>query len=329
MSKTVRLIDNRHLTGIILPRMVRLAGFLGRRVGRLILTVLIITTLVFFLVRVLPGDPASVIAGVDADPADVAAIRNRLGMDRPVAIQYLEWLWGALRLDFGESFFSGQPAMSLVLERFPLTLSLAVMAFGLSLVIAIPLGVVSAVHKWRAVDYVGMVYSQLGMAIPGFWLGILLLLLFAVRLGWFPLFGADSFAHLVLPAVALGVGRSALLTRYVRSSMIEELGKEYILTAESLGLSRRSIYYRHALINALVPVITVAGIQFGSLLGGTIIIEQVFSMPGVGRVLLSAIQQRDFAVIQAGVVFIAVIFSSANFLADILYSVANPRIRVA
>lgn len=307
----------------------RMLAFLRRRLVRLAVTVLIITTLVFFLVRVLPGDPAAVIAGIDADPSAVDAIRTRLGMDEPLVVQYLDWLWSALRLDFGTSFFSREPAMRLILERFPLTLGLALLSFGFALLVAIPVGVLSAVHRWGPIDYLGMVYSQLGMAVPGFWLGILLLLLFAVRLPWFPLFGADSFRHLVLPAIALGLGRSALLVRYVRAATLEELGREYVVTAESMGLRRRSIRYRHVLTNALLPVITIAGIQFGYLLGGTIIIEQVFSLPGVGRLLLSAIQQRDFAVIQAGVVFVAVVFSLVNFLADLLYSVVNPRIRVS
>jgi peptide/nickel transport system permease protein len=302
--------------------------FVRRRIARLVLTVLIIATLVFFLVRVLPGDPAAVIAGLDADPETLADIRTQIGMDRPLVVQYLEWLWSALRFDFGTSLFSQRPAMGLVLERFPLTLLLAMSSFGFSLVIAVPVGVLSAVHRWGPIDYAGMVYSQLGMAVPGFWLGILLLLFFAVRLQWFPLFGAASIRHLILPTVALGLGRSALLVRYVRSSTLEELGREYVVTAESMGFSRLSIRYRHVLKNALLPVITIAGIQLGYLLGGTIVIEQVFSLPGVGRLLLSAIQQRDFAVIQAGVVFIAVLFSMVNFVADVLYSVVNPRIRV-
>ncbi|MEE8441243.1 MAG: ABC transporter permease [Spirochaetia bacterium] len=306
----------------------RVFGFVLQKLSRLLLTVLIIASLVFFLVRVLPGNPAAVIAGIDSDSADLAVISERLGMDAPLATQYFKWLWDALRFDFGESFFSREPAMSLILARFPLTLSLALLAFGLSIVVAIPLGVLSAVHRWRSPDYVGMIYSQIGMAIPGFWLGIILLLVFAVKLRWFPLFGGDSFRHLVLPAIALGLGRSALLVRYVRSSMIEELGSEYEMTAQAIGLSVMSIRYRHALKNALLPVITIAGIQFGYMLGGTIIIEQVFSLPGIGRLLLSAIRQRDFAVIQAGVIFVAVIFSATNFLVDVLYSMVNPRIRV-
>lgn len=306
----------------------RMLGFVRRRLLRLVLTVFIIATIVFFMVRVLPGDPAAVIAGIDAGPEVVAEIQTQLGMDRPLIVQYLEWLWRALRFDFGISAFSGEPAMGLILGRLPLTLTLAVMALLFALAIAIPVGVLSAVHRWSVVDYFGMVYSQFGMAVPGFWLGILLLMLFSVRLQWFPLFGADSMFHFVLPTVALGLGRSALLVRYVRSSTLEELGREYVVTAESMGFRRTSIRYRHVLKNALLPVITIAGIQFGYMLGGTIIIEQVFSLPGLGRLLLSAIQQRDFAVIQAGVVFVAVIFSAVNFLADVLYSTVNPRIRV-
>jgi peptide/nickel transport system permease protein len=303
--------------------------FLGRRVARLVLTVFLMTTIVFFLVRVLPGDPAAVIAGLDAAPEEIAQIETTLGLDRPLIAQYFDWIWDVLRFDFGTSLFDDQPAMREILRRFPLTLSLALLAFIISLAIAIPVGVLSAVQRWRAFDFAGMVYSQLGMAIPSFWLGILLLLVFSVRLRWFPLFGADSIRHLILPAVALAAGRSALLIRYVRASMIEELDKEYVTTAESLGLPARSIRYRHALKNALLPIITIAGIQFGGMLGGTIIIEQVFSLPGVGRLLLSAIQIRDFPVIQGGVIFVAAIFSATNFLADILYSVVNPRIRVA
>src|SRR6056297_2303553 len=306
----------------------KMIGFVRRRLARLVLTVFMIATIVFFLVRVLPGDPAAVMAGLDADPSAVDTIRTQMGMDEPLVVQYANWLWRALRFDFGDSFFSGEPAMRLILARFPLTFLLASMSFVFSLAISIPVGVLSAVHRWGPIDYLGMVYSQLGMALPGFWLGILLLLTFSVRWPVFPLFGADSFLHLVLPMVALGLGRSALLVRYVRASTLEELGREYVVTAEAMGLSRSSIRYHHVLKNALLPVITIAGIQFGYMLGGTIIIEQVFSLPGVGRLLLSAIRQRDFAVIQAGVVFVAVIFSTINFAADVLYSAVNPRIRV-
>ena len=306
----------------------RFFTFILRRGGRLLLTVWVIATGVFFLMRVLPGDPAAVIAGIDATEEDVAAIREGLGLEAPPLRQYAVWLADALRGDFGESMLSGRPALGTILERFPVTLALALPAFGLSLLIAVPFGVFSATRRWGVVDCAGMIYSQAGMAIPGFWLGIILLMVFSVRLGWFPLFGTGGVSNYVLPAAALGVGRSALLMRFVRSAMLDELGKEYVITAESLGLHLRSIRFRHALINALIPVITIAGIQFAGLLGGTIIIEQVFSLPGAGRVLLTAVQQRDFPVVQAGVVFVAVIVSGTNCLADLLYGVVNPRIRV-
>jgi len=302
--------------------------FALRRTGRLLLTVFLIATLVFFIIRVIPGDPASVIAGIDASSSQLATIRANLGLDQPLYMQYVHWIWNVVRLDFGTSYFSNQPVIELILQRFPITLSITLLAFFFSIVLALPIGVFSAVKRWTVWDYGGMLYAQLGMAVPGFWLGIILLLLFSVRLELFPLFGAGSFSHLVLPAIALGVGRSAVLVRMIRSSMIEELQKEYIVTAEAKGLRSNVILYRHALKNALLPVLTIAGIQFGYMLGGAIIIEQVFSLPGLGRLLLSAIYSRDFPVVQGGVIFIAVVFSVTNFLVDIFYSVVNPQIRV-
>ncbi len=214
------------------------------------------------------------------------------------------------------------------MQRFPLTLTLAVFGIIIALLLAIPLGILSAVKRWSVWDYGGMLYSQAGMAVPSFWLGILLLLIFAIKIPIFPLFGAESLWHLVLPALSLGVARGATLLRLTRASMIEELSKEYVITARAKGLTPFLIKYKHALKNALLPVITVAGIQFGYMLGGAIIIEQVFSLPGMGRVLLFAVYQRDFPLIQGGVIFIAVIFSLINFIVDILYSLLNPKIRV-
>ncbi|NBF41036.1 MAG: ABC transporter permease subunit [Spirochaetes bacterium] len=303
-------------------------SFVLRRAGRLLLTVLLISTLVFFLIRILPGDPAEVVAGFEASDAELAEIRERLGTDEPVLTQYIGWLTDLLKLDLGRSFFSNEPVRGLIFARLPVTLLLAGLAFLFALAVAVPLGVISAVRRGTFIDYVGVVYSQLGMAIPGFWLGILLLLVFSVKLGIMPLFGADSLVHFVLPALALGVSRSAVLVRIVRNSAIQELDREYVLTAESKGLAESTIHYRHLLRNALLPVITIAGIQLGYLLGGTIIIEQVFSLPGLGRLFLSGIYDRDFPVIQASVVFLAVVFSLVNFTADVLYSMANPRIRV-
>ena len=293
------------------------------------MTVLIISTIVFLVIRVIPGDPAMVIAGIDASESDIEDIRAKLGMDKPILQQYVEWIWNIARFDFGDSMISGQPVTELILERFPLTLTLAVLGLVISILIAIPLGVLSAVKRWSFWDYLGMAFSQIGMAIPSFWLGILLLLLLSVKVQIFPLFGSGTLKHLILPAVSLGIARAAVLLRLTRASMVEELSKEYVVAARSKGLTERMVYYKHALKNALLPVITIAGIQLGYMLGGAIIIEQVFSLPGLGRLFLFGIYQRDFPLIQGGVVFVAFIFSFINFAVDMLYSVVNPKIRIS
>jgi peptide/nickel transport system permease protein len=303
-------------------------SFALRRLGRLLLTVLLISTIIFFVIRVIPGDPALVIAGIDATQDDIQAIRTQLGTDRPLIVQYLGWLSDIVRFDFGTSMISSQPVTQLILERFPITLSLAVMGIVISILIAVPLGVLSAVKRWSLWDYLGMVFSQIGMAIPSFWLGIMLLLILAVKIKIFPLFGSGSIRHLILPALSLGIARAAVLLRLTRASMIEELSKEYVITARSKGLTERMVKFKHALKNALLPVITVAGIQLGYMLGGAIIIEQVFSLPGLGRLFLFGVYQRDFPLIQGGVVFVAVIFSLINFIVDLFYSVVNPKIRI-
>jgi peptide/nickel transport system permease protein len=300
-----------------------------KKFGRLILTVLLISTIVFVVIRVIPGDPALVIAGIDSSQSDIDAIRTKLGTDKPIVTQYAQWVWAVLRFDFGDSMISGQPVTRLILERFPLTLSLALMGIVISILIAIPLGVISAVKRWSFWDYAGMGFSQIGMALPSFWLGILLLLLFSVKIKLFPLFGSGSLKHLILPAISLGIARAAVLLRLTRASMAEELSKEYVVTARSKGLTERMVNYKHALKNALLPVITIAGIQLGYMLGGAIIIEQVFSLPGLGRLFLFAIYQRDFPLIQGGVIFVAFIFSLINFIVDMLYSLLNPKIRIS
>lgn len=283
----------------------------------------------FVVIRVIPGDPALVIAGIDASQSDIDAIRAKLGTDEPMLSQYVNWIWQVIRFDFGNSMISGQPVTRLVLERFPLTLSLALMGIVISIIIAIPLGVISAVKRWSFWDYLGMAFSQIGMAIPSFWLGILLLLLFSVKIKIFPLFGSGTIMHLILPAISLGIARAAVLLRLTRASMTEELSKEYVVTARSKGLTERMVNYKHALKNALLPVITIGGIQLGYMLGGAIIIEQVFSLPGLGRLFLFGVYQRDFPLIQGGVVFVAFVFSLINFLVDMLYSVLNPKIRIS
>jgi peptide/nickel transport system permease protein len=302
--------------------------FAAKRLGRLLLTVLLISTIIFFVIRVIPGDPALVIAGVDASPEAVANLRARMGTDQPLGVQYVRWLVAVARFDFGTSLVTGQPVLGMILQRFPLTLSLALFGILIAVLLAIPLGILSAVRRWSGWDWLGMFFSQLGMAVPSFWLGILLLLGLAVRVRLFPLFGSGSLKHLVLPAVSLGLARAAILLRLTRASMIEELSREYIVTARAKGLPERMVRYKHALKNALLPVVTVAGIQLGYMLGGAVIIEQVFSLPGLGRLFLTGVYQRDFPLIQGGIVFIALVFSLINFLVDIAYSALNPRIRM-
>jgi peptide/nickel transport system permease protein len=302
---------------------------LAWKTARMLLTVFIISTVVFFILRVIPGDPAYVVAGMDAPPEAVEAVRKKLGTDKPVLTQYAQWMLCAAKFDFGTSLLSQERVSSLILDRFPLTLLLSVSGMALACLIALPLGILSAVKRWSLWDYLCMVFSQIGMSLPSFWLAILLLLVFSSGLNIFPLFGSDTPLHLVLPVLALGLGRAAVLLRMIRTSMVTELGKEYIITAVSKGLPEKIIRYRHALRNALLPVITFSGIQFGYMLGGSIVIEQVFSLPGLGRLILSAIYQRDFPVIQGGVIFFAVVFCCVNFLVDLLYSYINPRIRVS
>ena len=306
----------------------KLLIFASRRLGRLLLTIFLISTIVFFIIRIIPGDPALVVAGMDATPEAIAAIRAKLGTDQPLAAQFVQWLRNVVRFEFGTSLISGQPVTKLVFQRFPLTLSLAILGILISILIAIPLGVLSAVKRWSAWDYTGMAFSQIGMAIPSFWLGIMLLLIFAVKIPIFPLFGSGGIVHLILPAISLGIARAAIILRLTRASMIEELSKEYVITARAKGLTERMVKYKHALKNALLPVITITGIQLGYMLGGAIITEQIFSLPGLGRLFLTGIYQRDFPLIQGGVVFVAIIFSLINFTVDILYSVLNPRIRI-
>ena len=290
---------------------------------------LLISTIIFLVIRVIPGDPALVVAGIDASEMEIEAIRIKLGTDKPLLSQYVQWIWNVFRFDFGDSMISGQPVIKLILERFPLTLTIALLGIVISIIISIPLGVISAVRRWTFWDYLGMTFSQIGMAIPSFWMGILLLLLLSVKIKLFPLFGSGSLNHLILPSLSLGIARAAVLLRLTRASMIEELSKEYVVTAKSKGLTERMVHYKHALKNALLPVITIAGIQLGYMLGGAIIIEQVFSLPGLGRLFLFGVYQRDFPLIQGGVVFVAFVFSFINFTVDILYGILNPKIRIS
>lgn len=297
-----------------------------RRLARLILTVLVISITVFLLVRVIPGDPALNVAGINATQADIDAIRTRMGTDKPLPEQFAVWMKAVLRMDFGTSLTTGQPVLHMIGERFPLTLQLSVLSMTLALLIGIPLGILSAVKKDSLWDNLGTLLSLLGLSIPGFWLGMLFLLAFAVAIPIFPLFGSGTLKHLILPSITLSMALLAVLVRHTRNSLIAELEKEYVIAARAKGLSRNAVVFRHALKNALLPVITITGIQFGSVLGGAVIIEQVFSLPGLGRLVLTAVNQRDFPLVQGSILFIAFLYSIVNFAVDLLYTLVNPRV---
>jgi peptide/nickel transport system permease protein len=310
--------------------------YLLRRGTTAIFTVLVVASVVFFILRCIPGDPAQLILGVEAPQERVQEIRGLLGLDRPLYLQYLVWLKDLCIGDFGRSLRSEQTVVSLLFQRIHVTFWVAFFSLIISFAIALPLGISSALRPWSWIDFFSLFSAQIGLAIPSFWLGILLILLFSVKLQWLPLIGyvnfsenpAEWFRHLILPAFALGFIRAAILTRMIRFSMLEELGKEYVTVARAKGLAERVVILHHTFRNALLPVITVAGMQFGYLLGGAIIIEQIFGLPGIGRLLLNAIFNRDFPVVQGTVVFIAIVFTGLNLVIDILYGLLNPKISI-
>ena len=284
-------------------------------------------TTVFLVLRVLPGDPAAVIAGVDAEGARLEEIRERLGTDRPLLEQYLDWLGGAIRLDLGRSFCDIALVTDLIAARLPVTLSLALSAFVLSLLIAIPLGVAGGLGRRSRLARLSALYEYVALSLPPFLMGLLLILLFSVTLRLMPMFGASSPVHYVLPSLSLALGNAAVLSRITKAAVVEEMEKGYVVTARSLGLPRGKILYGEVLRNALTPLITIAGLQVGYLLGGAIIVEELFSLPGVGSLLVGAILNRDFPVVQGCVMLVALAFVLANSLADLLYAFSDPRSR--
>ena len=306
-----------------------------RRVAALAATLLFVSLLVFVVVRVLPGDPALIILGIEANPDSVARLRRELGLDRPIAVQYLQWIGRALRGDLGRSIQYDLPVSTLILSRLAVTLPLTLLAAGLMIAAAIPLGVFAATRHRRLGDYLTMTLSQLGVAVPGFWAGLLLILLFSVHLGWVQAGGFDGWGQgvwpalrsLLLPAAALGLFQFAVLARTTRSAVLEVLREEYVKTARAKGLAERRVLFRHALRNALIPIVTVAGVQLGQLLAGSIILESVFYLPGLGRLTLAAISARDLPVVQGVVLFVASMIVTVNAAVDILYGVLDPRIR--
>ncbi len=301
--------------------------FLLVRLSHALLVVFGVSLIAFGLMH-LSGDPAALLLPPSATRQDIELFRRQLGLDRPLPVQYLDFLSHAARGDFGRSLRHDQPALELVLERVPATLELSAVALALALLIAIPLGILAAVRRGSIFDQASLVLSLIGQAFPIFWLGILLIIVVAENLRWLPASGRGGPQHLVLPALALSSYSTAMITRLLRSSLLEVLGADFIRTARAKGLSGRAVLLGHAVKNAALPVVTVIGLQIGALLGGAVITEEVFAYPGMGRLAVQAIANRDFTVVQAFVVLMAVVIVAINLLVDLLYAWLDPRVKV-
>lgn len=301
--------------------------YVASRVAYTIPVVWLVVSVVFLLIHLVPGDPIQQMLGEGAAAADLQAARHAYGLDLPLRQQYFHYWRGVLHGDLGTSLRFDESVSSLIAERYPLTLELTAASLALALLLSIPAGVRSARRRDRWDDRLLSFISLLGLSFPNFALGPILMLVFAIKLGWLPVSGSGTFLHIILPAVTMGSALAAILTRMVRTAMLEELSQDYIRTARAKGLPERVVIYRHALRNALVPVLTVVGLQFGALLAGAIVTETLFSWPGIGRLTIQAISNRDYMLVQGCVLAIGMTYIAVNFLTDIAYSLANPRIR--
>ncbi|NOU99466.1 ABC transporter permease subunit [Paenibacillus sp. LMG 31457] len=325
-----------------------MATYVGKRMLQLIPVLLGISVIVFFLLHMIPGDPALVLLGQDAPPSEVERLRNILGLNEPLYVQLFVFLKHLATGNLGRSIFQDEPVSKLIMTHLPATLELAIAAMIIALLIAIPLGILSAVKQFSWLDYANMFFAQIGVSMPVFWMGMLLIIAFSVQLNWLPSFGRGepltealetavstgnvydlvfSLKKLLLPAFTLGITSAALITRMVRSTMLEVLKEDYVRTAEAKGVSTFKVIMKHAFRNALIPVITIVGLQFGGMLGGAIVTETIFAWPGIGRLAITAISQRDFPVIQGTVFVVAFMFAITNLIVDILYAVVNPKIQ--
>jgi peptide/nickel transport system permease protein len=310
--------------------------FLVQRALTAIPTLFIVTLMVFGVQRMLPGDPALILAGEDRRPEVIAYIRERYRLDDPIPVQYLAWLAQVARGDLGQSIRTNQPVTELILEKLPVTVQLAILSILVALVIAIPAGVLSAVHKNSVIDHLSTLFALSGLSIPNFWLGIMLILLISVQLQLLPASGyvplsesvTENLKRMIMPAFVLGTGLAAVLMRQMRSSMLEVLRQDYVRTAQAKGLAGWIIIVRHALRNALIPVVTILGLQMGTLLSGAVLTEQVFTIPGFGKLVVDAVFNRDYAVVQGLVLFTATAYIVINFLVDVAYALLNPRIQM-
>ena len=310
--------------------------FLVQRIAISAVTLLVISLIVFTGVRLIPGDPARVLAGTDADESSLEEIRQKYGLKDPIPVQYLRWVGLALRGDLGESIRTREPVVRLVAQKLPITLELACAALGVALLIAIPAGVFAAVRRNSVWDYLGSGVSLCGLSVPNFWLGIMLILLFSVRLRWLPASGFVSLfqdplgnvQRMLMPSAVLGTALAAVLMRQTRNSMIEVLSADYVRTAYGKGLATGAVVFHHAIRNGLIPVVTILGLQMGALISGAVVTEQIFVVPGFGRLIVEAVFTRDYPVVQGVVLITASAYVLINLLVDVSYSLLNPRIRV-
>src|SRR5262245_11972461 len=310
--------------------------FLGRRLLQLIPTLFFVSVIIFSLQQLLPGDPALIMAGEERDPDVIAQIRKQYRLDQPIPVQYVYWVKGVFSGDLGESLRIHVKVLDLIIEKLPVTLQLASMAIVIALLIGVTAGIISAVKKNTVWDYAANVFALWGISTPNFWLGILLILLFAVNLGWLPASGYVSpfedlrgnLETMIMPSFVLGNAFASILMRHTRSAMLQVLSSDYVRTARAKGLDERVVVLKHALRNALIPVITLGALSFGELLGGTVLTETIFSIPGFGKLVVDAVFNRDYSVVQGVVLVTATVYITLNLLADIAYFVVNPRMRV-
>lgn len=297
---------------------------------RLLLTVPVligVATLVFSLIHLVPGDPVQAMLGESASPADIAQLRDRLGLNRPLYVQYGAFVTGVLAGDLGTSLRTNQPVTEAIAERMPATFELAAASMVVAVLVAIPLGIIAAVRSGTAVDHAATTLALVGISVPNFWLGPLLAIVFSIWLGWLPVSGRGGLAHLVLPAITLGAPLASILARMTRASVLEELRELYVLAARARGVSRTRAVLVHAFRNSLIPIVTVLGLQFGAVLTGAVITETIFAWPGVGRLLIQSISARDYPAVQGCILLIAVTYVTMNVITDVVYGVLDPRIR--
>ena len=310
-------------------------ALLARRIVQLVPTLFFVSIIIFGLQQLLPGDPALVLAGEEKDPEVIAEVRRRFHLDQPVPVQYLYWIAGVLRGDLGQSIRLNVPVSDLVWQKFPVTLQLALMAMVIALTLGIGAGIVSAVRKGSVLDYVVSTLSLIGISTPNFWLGIMLIFVFAVQLGWVPASGyvplwedwRQSLSTTILPAFVLGNAFAGVIMRHTRGAMLGSLGSDYVRTARAKGVRERRVILRHAMRNALTPIITLGALEFGTLLSGAVLTEQIFTIPGFGKLIVDAVLNRDYAVVQGVVLVTATTYILLNLLADLGYVLANPRLR--